>query len=274
MKRLRLVLAIILVAVLAGCASAAKPTGSPNAPAVGATSTAASTSPAPITRAATTSTQAPVIQTATAQTPGAQATPPKVVVDDSGESTAGQAVVRLRADGLNMTLVIVSENSTGVELAVYQDLHQRMIRATTGPDEGIDIRSERCYPYCVFVPFDERNALSVDAWSLVLRHEYRHMLQASHNPNLASDFRAPGGGLFTTYAAFSEACADYGLNVSTLYHAQERIDQVKMVIGGGAQTLLDQACTGDKTAYDKLVQTYNQNRDAAPEFAQLFPQYP
>jgi hypothetical protein len=188
-----------------------------------------------------------------------------VVVDDSGESTAGQAVVRLRADGLSMTLVIVSENSTGVELAVYQDLHQRMIRATAGPDEGVDIRSERCYPYCVFVPFDERNALSVEAWTLVLRHEYRHMLQASHNPNMASDFRAPGGGLFTTYAAFSEACADYGLNVSTLYHAQERIEQVKMVIGGGAQTLLDQACAGDKSAYDKLVQTYNQNRDAAPE---------
>jgi hypothetical protein len=274
LKRLRLILAVILAAVLAGCASAAKPAGSPNAPAVGATGTTTSTTPAPKTPAATTTTQAPTVQTATAQSPTAPATPPRIVVDDSGESTAGQAVVRLRADGLPMTLVIVSENSTGDDLAVYQDLHERMLRATAGPDEGIDIRSERCYPYCVFVPFDERNALSVDAWTLVLRHEYRHMLQASHNPNMASDFRAPGGGLFTTYAAFSEACADYGLNVSTLYHAQERIDQVKMVIGGGAQALLDQACAGDKTAYDMLVQTYNQNRDAAPEFAQLFPQYP
>ena len=141
MKRLRLILGIILAAVLAGCASAAKPTGSPDAPAVVATGTKTSTSPAPETPAATT--QATTVQTAAAQTPAAQATPPKVVVDDSGESSAGQAVVRLRADGLPMTLVIVSENSTGVELAVYQDLHQRMIRATAGPDEGIDIRSER-----------------------------------------------------------------------------------------------------------------------------------
>jgi hypothetical protein len=256
-------------------AAAASPAGALYTPAATALSSPTAGSSAPSIQP--TSLATPIPQTPTAAPAAsmeAQNTPPGSVVDDLGESTAGQAVARLQDEGLQTTLIIVSANSTGVELEIYQDMRQRMIRGTAGPDEGIDTRSQRCYPYCVFIPFEERNALSVDAWVLVLRHEYRHMVQAVHNPTMASDYRVAGGGFFTTYAAFSEACADYGLNVSTLYHAQERIDQLKAVVGAGMQALIDQACLGDTPSYDKLALAYNQNRGSEPEFAELFPPYP
>ena len=182
------------------------------------------------------------------------------------------AHTRLQQEALKTTLIIVSSASTGVEGDIYRDMRARIFRSSTGPDEGIDTHSLACYPNCVFVPAEEVNALTVDVWASVLRHEYRHMVQASHNPNMASDFRGPDGR-FTVYAAFSEACADFELNVAPVYQAQARMEQLRAVVGADQQALIDQACQGDRAAYDKLVQVYNGARSSEQAFALLYPTY-
>ena len=179
---------------------------------------------------------------------------------------------RLQAEPMQTTLIIVSSASTGLEGLIYQDMRTRVFRSTTGPDEGIDTHSLSCYPNCVFVPSEEVNVLTVGVWMLVLRHEYRHMVQASHNPNLAADFRGPDGR-FTSYAAFSEACADYGLNVAPVYRAQVRIDQLRAALGASRQPLIDQACQGDKPSYDQVMQMYDAASVGGGMFSELFPTY-
>ena len=192
--------------------------------------------------------------------------PPDVIV----KSKVVQAREILLDEGYKFDLVLVTEDSTDVRGEIYRDLIARNIRATTGPDEGIDVRSEMCYPQCMFVPKAESDVLTVETWVLVLRHEYRHIEQAKHNPNMARDFR-DADGTFTPYAAFSEACADYGLNVGP-YFAQERIDVLKAVIPEH-WAMLDRACEGDKTYFDSLVAEYNRRRFYDNAFRDLFPPY-
>ena len=199
-------------------------------------------------------------------------TPPSNYVrNGTGNSTVEQAHARLLDQGNKVYLIIVSSQSTGVEGDIYRDLRKRDFRATVGPDEGIDTHSEFCYPDCLFVPVEEVNAISADAWVLVLKHEYRHITQARNNSNMAKDFR-DSNGMFTTYAAFSEACADYGLNVAPVYQAQSRMDQLESALGAGQQGVIDKACGGDKGAYQQVMQEYDQ-KVGSGGFAQLFPPY-
>ena len=190
----------------------------------------------------------------------------------AGPSTLERAHTRLQAEGLRTELIIVSRASKGVELAIYRDLRIRRYRSTTGPDEGIDTHSLACYPACVFVPVQEINVLTVDRWAAVLRHEYRHVIQAANNPNLASDFRL-ANGVFTSYGLFSEVCADYGVYVAPGYGARWRMAALKARLGASRQWMIDQACAGIKPSYDSLVQTYNRIRRSSRAFAALFPRY-
>jgi hypothetical protein len=208
---------------------------------------------------------------APASTPG-PTDPSGYVVNGTGNSNIEQAHLRLQSQDDPVYLVIVSSQSTGIEGEIYRDLRQRHFRTTTGPDEGVDTKGEFCYPNCVFVLSGEVNAISIDSWVRVLQHEYRHITQAKNNPSIAQDFRDPNG-MFTPYAAFSEACADYGLNVAPVYHAQERIDRLKNVVGTDQQGLIDQACGGDKSAYQNLVDQYNQEVGQTFAFQELFPPY-
>jgi hypothetical protein len=213
-----------------------------------------------------------------APTPTVTPTPTRpagLVVNGDGNSNAGRAHLLLQSEadpGNPVYLIIVSGQSTGVEGEIYRDLRQRGFRTTTGPDEGIDTSSEFCYPDCVFVLGDQVNAIGVNSYMRVLQHEYRHIVQVKNNPNMAQDFRDPGG-MFTPYGAFSEACADYGLNVAPIYRAQQRIGQLKNVLGADRQGLIDQACAGDKSAYQDLVDQYNQKVGRATAFQELFPRY-
>ena len=147
-----------------------------------------------------------------------------------------------------------------------------VFRTTTGPDEGIDTASEFCYPDCIFVLSDVVNVLNSNSWARVFQHEYRHITQAKNNPDMARDFRDPNG-IFTTYGAFSEACADYGLNVAPLYRAESRMSRLMNALGADRQGLIDQACIGDKSAYQDLVNQYNQTVGQGSAFQQLFPPY-
>jgi hypothetical protein len=237
------------------------PVSSPPAPA--ATDAPASNSPIPTATAALFS-SSPI--------PAATNAPLGPRANDQGSSTVEMAYARLQQEAMKTTLVIVSSASTGVEGDIYRDMRARIFRASTGPDEGIDTHSLSCYPNCVFVPVEEVNALTVDVWVLVLRHEYRHMVQASHNPNMSADYRGPDGR-FTVYAAFSEACADFGLNVAPVYQAQVRMEQLRGVLGADQQPLIDQACQGDRPSYDKVVQMYNSAKSSDQAFALLYPTY-
>jgi len=210
---------------------------------------------------------------AAAASPAPAASPAGTIDSGKGNSNVELAHQQLQQQAtLKTTLVIVSSTSSGVEGAIYRDLLARNFRSSTGPDEGIDTRELTCYPNCVFVPANEVNSLSVEEWVQVLRHEYRHNVQAAHNPNMAADFRGPDGR-FTSYGAFSEACADYGLNVAPVYQAQVRIDQLRTVLGATQQSLIDQACQGDKPSYDKIVQLYNAAQSGGATFSDLFPTY-
>ena len=183
------------------------------------------------------------------------------------------AHARLDAQGVKFELNVVAPWSTGVALAIYRDLRLRRYRSTTGPDEGIDTHGLACYPACIFVPFQEVNVLAVDRWVAVLRHEYRHVIQATHNPGMAADFRSGPTGPFTSYGLFSEVCADYGINVAPGYRADTRMTTLKRVLGAGRQVLIDQACQGSKPSYDAMVFAYNQLRRSSRAFAALFPRY-
>ena len=152
----------------------------------------------------------------------------------AGPSTLERAHARLEAEGLRTKLIIVSPASQGVELAIYRDLRIRHYRSTTGPDEGIDTHSLACYPACVFVPVQEIKVLAVDRWVAVLRHEYRHVIQAGNNPHMASDFRG-ADGVFTSYGQFSEVCADYGIYVAPDYRARTRMAMLKAALGASRQ---------------------------------------
>ena len=206
--------------------------------------------------------------------------PPLGVVEPSAyllgttpDTNVAQAQVRLFGQGLRFYLIVLSPESTGVEQEIYQDLIRRNLRATTGPDEGIDTSSLPCAPNCEFTPVQAVNEISVESWVNVLRHEQRHMVQAIHNPNLAQDFR-DANGLFTTYAAFEEACADDGIYVGEfMYHASERMPRLKMVLGEGNVLTLSEACQGDKTAYENIVSAYESRAGGAGSFAELFPPY-
>lgn len=176
-------------------------------------------------------------------------------------------------EGIRFYLVVLSKGATGLEAEIYKDLVERKIRATTGPDEGFNTESLKCNPNCVFVPIKVVDALSVESWASVLRHEHRHMIQASHNPTMADDFR-DAEGLFTTYAAFLEACADDGIYVGEeIYHAQVRMPQLNKVLGEAHQADLQAACEGHKDTYDTVVRLYEQETGQPGSFAKLFPQY-
>lgn len=208
-----------------------------------------------------------------AQTATPTATPPPgYVLYGPGNSNAERAHEILLNEGNAIYLIVVSTQSTGVEGDIYRDLRQRNFRTTTGPDEGIDTSTEICYPNCAYVLAEELNAIGVNSWVRVLQHEYRHITQAKNNPNLARDFRDPDG-TFTTYGAFVEACADYGLDVAPVYHAQQRIDDLKSALGADRQSLIDQACAGDPFLYVSLRNQYNIAIGRADAFDQLFPPY-
>jgi hypothetical protein len=199
-------------------------------------------------------------------------TPTSYVVHGAGDSNAEKAHAQLQNTDLKTFLILVSGDSTGLEGEIYRDLIKRNFRSTTGPDEGVDTHGYFCYPNCVFVLKEAANVLSVEGWTAVLRHEYRHVVQATNNPNMAQDFREPGGR-FTSYAAFSEACADYGLNTAPVYQAETRMGQLSAVLGPDQQGLIDQACSGSKPAYDQVVAEYDHRQGSDQAFAELFPPY-
>ncbi len=264
---------LLLLAVLAGLTACnAVTSNAPDQPASNATSIATPTDgPTPI---ATPTDEPTSIATPTNDYPAPTAalTGPNYVVNGPGNSAVERAHAQLSSANNPIYLVIVSAQSTGLEGEIYQDLIKRDFRATTGPDEGIDTHAEFCYPNCVFVQSQAVNAIGVNSWLGVLKHEYRHVMQATNNPTMAQDFRGADGD-FTTYAAFSEACADYGLNVAPMYQAPRRIDTLKNALGAEQQGLIDQACNGDKSAYEKLEDAYNQKTGDSQRFVALFPPF-
>lgn len=174
---------------------------------------------------------------------------------------------------LVFTVIVVSPDSTGVEKTIYDDLTRRHLRATSGPDEGIDTKSIQCYPNCVFIHPTAVNEIIVESWRNVLRHEQRHMVQAANNPDMARDFRNPSDKTFTTYAAFMEACADDGIYVADqLYHSSKRMPELNNTLGEENRALVTAACRGDPTLYQQLVTAY-EAKAGADSFAKLFPPY-
>lgn len=194
------------------------------------------------------------------------------VINGNGYSNVERAHAYLQNQGYRVYLIIISSRSPGIEGEIYRDLLKRHFRSTTGPDEGFDTHGEFCYPDCVYVPNYAINAISVYGWIGVLKHEYRHITQATNNPEMALDFRSPNG-LFTPYGAFSEACADYGLNEAPVYHARYRINRLKAVLSPGQQALIERACSGDITAFDSVSALYNQGLGDSGAFDKLFPWY-
>ena len=195
------------------------------------------------------------------------------LINGDEHTNVAQAQAQLFQEGLRFYLIVVSPQSTGLEADIYQDLVKRNIRATTGPDEGFDTQSLECHPNCVFIYGEAVNALSVASWKNVLRHEQRHMVQAANNPDLAREFRQGTEGLFTTYAAFLEACADDGILVAEeIYHASERMPVLKDALGAENYTTLERACQGIPEAYDRVVKIYEAKKGTGA-FARLFPPY-
>lgn len=197
----------------------------------------------------------------------------KYLVNGNKSTNVAQAQAELFQEGLRFYLIIVSSSSTGLEAEIYQDLVKRNFRATTGPDEGFDTQSLECHLSCVFVPLDVVNALTVPSWKSVLRHEQRHMLQAANNPDLAREFRRTETSLFSTYAAFLEACADEGILVADeTYLSSVRMPRLRQTLGANAKTMIDRACEGYREDYDSVVQMYDAKQGAG-SFANLFPPY-
>lgn len=197
----------------------------------------------------------------------------KYLVNGNKSTNVAHAQAQLFQEGLRFYLIVVSPGSTGLEGEIYQDLVKRNFRATTGPDEGFDTQSLECHPNCVFVPQDAVDALGVEGWTSVLRHEQRHMVQAANNPDLARAFRRTEESLFTTYAAFLEACADEGINVAEeTYHATERMRQVRDTLGAERKAELERACEGYEDAYQGIVGAY-EAKAGTGAFAKLFPPY-
>ncbi len=89
---------------------------------------------------------------------------------------------------------------------------------------------------------------------------------------MAQDFRN-SNGVFTPYGAFSEACADYGLNEAPVYQAAYRVNRLYTVLGYSQQDLIQSACSGDVPAYQTVVTEYNQAVGQTSAFVRLFPPY-
>lgn len=180
---------------------------------------------------------------------------------------------QLFQEGLAFSVIVVSPLSTGIQARIYDDLTKRHLRATSGPDEGIDTTSLKCHPNCVFIHYRALDEIGVESWKNVLRHEQRHMVQALHNPNLARDFRRPTDNLFTTYAAFMEACADDGIYVAEpMYRSSVRMPELVKILGGESKTLLTRACLGYTDAYQEIVGAF-ELKGGSGSFANLFPPY-
>jgi hypothetical protein len=125
----------------------------------------------------------------------------------------------------------------------------------------------------VFVRQDAVNEIGVASWQNVLRHEQRHMVQARNNPQMAREFRPSAGGMFTTYAAFLEACADDGIFVAEqIYHASERMPQLRAALGAERQAQLGLACRGFRDAYESVVREY-ELKVGEGALGELFPPY-
>lgn len=179
----------------------------------------------------------------------------------------------LQDRGIHFTLLVISAESEGVQGAIYRDLLKRHLRATSGPDEGFDTRSLDCFPKCVLVRAEVVNEISVESWVNVLRHEQRHMVQAANNPNLALQFRPTTDALFTTYAAFMEACADDGIFVAeNIYHSSERMPELRAVLGLENVGLMEPACAGFRESYESIVTAFDAKQGEGA-FAALFPPY-
>src|SRR5439155_19120184 len=88
-----------------------------------------------------------------------------------GPSRVELAHAQLGAQGQHFSLIVVSPASQSLELEIYRDLRARRYRSTAGPDEGFDTHGQSCFPNCVYIPFQEVNALAVSTWANVLRHE-------------------------------------------------------------------------------------------------------
>ncbi len=207
------------------------------------------------------------------QTPVSTAELESYLRGTTADTNAARAQARLFQEGLRFYLIVVSASSTGLEGEIYQDLTRRNIRATTGPDEGFDTTRVECHPNCVYVPKAAVNAITAESWVNVLRHEQRHMVQAANNPDLAQAFRPDKEGLFTTYAAFLEVCADDSIYVGEpIYHTSQRMPKLKAALGGENLALLTQACEGDVAAYSGVVRVY-EGKMGEGTFAKLFPPY-
>lgn len=205
------------------------------------------------------------------QTPGIESGTANETTGNSASSNVEIALDEFERGGITLELIFVSAESAGVEGNIYRDLKRRLYRITTGPDEGFDVSDLPCSPRCLFVPLEDANSITVENWLRVLDHEYRHVIQAEHNPNLAHEFRDSSGS-FTTYASFSEACADYGIWVGN-YNAQERIDELKGTLGQDRAALLDNACKGNRDSFREVVSEFNAANQSDQAFIQLFPPY-
>lgn len=193
--------------------------------------------------------------------------------DEDVPTNVELAHAALTRAGFRFRVVIVSESSVGIEGEIFRDLNRRRLRATTGPDEGIDTAAVSCHPDCVFVRADAVNEISVESWQNVLRHEQRHMVQARNNPQMAGEFRPTAGGMFTSYAAFLEACADEGIYVAeNIYHASERMPELRAALGAERQAQVGQACGGFRDAYESVVREY-EVKEGEGAFVELFPPY-
>jgi hypothetical protein len=206
----------------------------------------------------------------TREQPGARPRPRRAQPD--AETNAFAAAAQLKAGGEDFEIVVLSDASTGIEAEIYENLLRRNYRATTGADEGFDVSGQPCWPRCIYLRRDALDAVPVESWVRVLKHESRHVLQAKNNPNLARDFRG-ADRVFTTYAAFMEACADDGIGVGPLYKAAERLGNLKLVLGAQYDTLVVPACIGERPAFDTLVEAYNRLAGVEDAFLELFPPY-
>lgn len=190
-----------------------------------------------------------------------------------GRSNVERAQAVLSKEGLRFALVVVSTESAGLEGEIFRDLTKRNFRATTGADEGFETRGVGCHPRCVFVRSNAVNEISTESWTNVLRHEERHMVQATNHPNLADAFRRTPDSLFTTYAAFLEACADEGIFVAEpTYHASERMPRLRLALGAEGADLIRRACEGFTDAYASVVKSY-ELKVGERRWGELFPAY-
>lgn len=242
------------------------------APARGVGAAATVKTPTPIPRPSITPAASRVLSS-TNQIAELSAQDSKYLVNGDKASYVAQAQAELFREGSRFYLIIVSSDSISVQAEIYTDMLKRFIRATTGPDEGIDTRELECHPYCVFVPEEAENVIGVASWKSVLKHEQRHMVQAANNPEMARAVRRSSDNVFTTYAAFLEACADDGIFVAeVIYHASVRMPLLKSVLGAHNNAILDRACQGFPDSFRRVAAIY-ELKQGKGSFMKLFPEY-